>query len=266
MEGNLLIDGKILELQLFLRKMGWEYFREGINYFRQLEYPLVLKELTFSSGDRVLDIGAGKSFLPLYLLWQGLEVWLVDRGDFYPDFKSFYLQMWEKIFPEKAEIFKIIEGDFLQIDFPINYFDRIYAISSLEHMREQDDIKAVVKINQLLKSNGLFVCSLPFSQSGTKERELREDGFSYFQRDYELDCIFNRIIKPSGLRLKHFLVFGERIPSLARIFCSREPLSRLNSLWTILLTRLFWKIYYKGKSSQLRQFKYPGVIIVVLEK
>lgn len=266
MESNLLIRTNPLKLQLFLRKMGSNYFREGLYYLKSLEYPLVINELRLHPNDKVLDIGPGKSFLPLYLISLGLEVWVVDSGEFYPDFAQFYSEMVEKIFPDKRNLLRIISGDFLNAHFPLNYYDRIYAISTLEHFENQDDIKAILRINQLLKPDGIFVCSLPFSQSGTKERLIKNKDFSYFQRDYELNCVYKRIIERSNLNLRYFIVLGERNPTLARFLFSKPPFSKLSSIWTVFLTKILWQVYYKGRAKKLKQFKYPGVIIVILEK
>ncbi|MDP8234005.1 MAG: class I SAM-dependent methyltransferase [Candidatus Saelkia tenebricola] len=268
MESNLLKKTAAFYLQVFLIKMGWKRFWEGIYYSKMLEYQLVLKEFDFAKNCKVLDVGPGKSFLPFYWIFRGQEVWLVDNGQFYPDFDKYYHKVMKQKFSSLKEKISIIWGNFLEIDFPTNYFDIICAISTLEHFQSSDDIKAVMRLASLLKKGGKCIISLPFSQSGTKESILTADegGYSYFQRDYDLSCVYARIIERAGLKLKYFTIIGERLPCLGKIFFFQKPLSNFKPFWTIFLTSLFWKVYYKGKTKEVKQFKYPGVIILVLEK
>lgn len=247
-----------------LQKLGRSFFIEGIYYYKLLEYILVAWEVK-GKNRSILDIGSGKSFLPLFYLYRGWETWILDNGDFYPDFDFFYLQIAKRNFAHMVNKLRILKTNFLKADLPLDYFDFITAISTLEHLRGVDDIIAVQKISSLLKKGGRCIITLPFSQAGTKERMLTREGLTFFQRDYELKCIFNRIVNPSQLYLKYFYVIGERNPHLGNKFFFNRPLSRFRNLWS-LLPFLFWKVYYKGKSQHLPKFRYPGIIIIILEK
>lgn len=67
-----------------------------------------------------------------------------------------------------------IKGDFSDIQFPLNYYDCIYALSSFEHIgiesigitHESDALDKICattkKVKSLLKNNGLFLVTLPF--------------------------------------------------------------------------------------------------------
>jgi len=254
------------ELQDFLKILGEDHYKEGLYYYKLLEYPLVLKEIGFEKAGKILDIGCGKSFLPLYYLYRGLETWIVDNGEFYSDFDSFYRQILDSRHFMDDENMNIIWGNFQDIDFPTDYFDFITAVSTLEHFKFGGDMEAVAKASVLLKKGGRLIVTLPFSQAGTKERLLDNNGHAYFQRDYELNCIFKRIVEPSKLRLKYFYVIGERCPSLGKFFFFKMPFAKHKNTWARLFSKLFWETYYKGEDEELPQFKYPGVIIVVLEK
>jgi SAM-dependent methyltransferase len=247
-----------------LQKLGRRFFLEGIYYYKLLEYILVASEAE-GKNRNILDIGSGKSFLPLFYLNRGWETWILDSGDFYPDFDLFYLQIAKRKFAHIENRLRILKTDFLKADLPLDYFDFVTAISSLEHLRGVDDIIAVQKIPSLLKKGGRCIITLPFSQTGTKERILTREGFTFFQRDYELKCIFNRIVNPSQLYLHHFYVIGERNPRWGNKFFFNRPLNRFRNLWS-LFPFLFWEVYYKGKSQHLPKFKYPGIIIIILEK
>ncbi len=267
MGSNIRLILKSLLLQCFLRKMGWRYFWEANYYYKWLEYPLAVSKLNLSKKSKILDIGSGKSFLPLYFLYKGLEVWTVDKSEFYSDFPDFYLDIVKKQFShDKYRNLHALKGDFLNIDLPLEYYDNILAISSFEHLKDTNDIKAMHRITTLLKNGGRFVITIPFSQDGTKERFIKENEFSYFQRDYELNCVYKRIIEPSRLNFKEYIVIGERFPLLARRLFFSKPFTYFNFLWSIILTNLFWKVYYRGKSINLKQFKYPGLIVLVFEK
>jgi len=265
MEGYILAEliypPKFLHL---LKKLGDEFFSQGIYYYKLLEYTIVVHELR-GKDKKILDIGSGKSFLPFFYLDRGWETWVVDNGDFYPDFERFYLRLVEDKFSKGLSKFEVLNDDFLKADLPLNYFDFITGISTLEHFPGTKDMRTAQKISSLLKKGGKCIITLPFSQSGTKERTVVKDGFSFFQRDYELKCVFNRIVKPSGLHLRYFYVLGERNPRWGSKFFLCKPLSRFKNVWS-LFPFIFWKVYYKGKSEHLPLFRYPGIIVVVLEK
>jgi len=256
----------VRQLQDFLKILGVDYYKDGLYYYKLLEYPLILKEIDFEESGKILDIGCGKSFLPLYFLYRGFETWVVDNGEFYADFDKFYRQILDSRRFMDDENMSIIWGNFQEIDFPTGYFDFITAISTLEHFKFSGDMQAAMKINALLKKGGRFIVTLPFSQAGTREKFFDNNGHTYFQRDYELDCVFKRIVEPSKLKLKYFYIIGERFPSLGKFFFFKMPFAKRKNTWARLFSKLFWKVYYKGKDRKLPQFKYPGVIIMVLEK
>lgn len=247
-----------------LKQLGTHFFREGIYYYKLLEYTIVASEIS-GENIKILDIGSGKSFLPFFSLRKKWETWLVDNGEFYPDFHEFYIQLTKNKFPQAIDRLKILKGDFLEVDLPLNYFDFITALSTLEHFPGVGDIKAMEKIKLLLKNGGTCIVTLPYSPDGTKERIMNKNGFTFFQRDYEINCIFNRIIEPSGLNLKYFYIIGERNPDWGKKFFFQKPLNKFKNLWS-LFPFLFWEIYYRGKSRNLPLFKYPGIIILVLKK
>jgi len=204
--------------------------------------------------------------LPLYFAHQQIETWIVDNGEFYPDFAGFYSGILQQRMPSGKDFLNIIQKDFLDVDLPTNYYDNIIAVSSLEHFPDSGDIKAVMRINSLLKKGGKFIVTLPFSQAGTEERVLSENNISYFQRDYALDCLYTRIIEPAALQFKYYIIIGERNPCWSRFFFFKQPLAKFRICWIKFLANLFWKVYYEGKSKKLKQFKYPRVAILVFEK
>ncbi len=266
MESGILKKTSARKLQNFLKILGPDYYREGLHYYKLLEYPLVINGMNLKRDSRVLDIGSGRSFLPLYFAHQGIETWIVDNGEFYPDFADFYSRVLKQRLPLGEDFLNIIQEDFLNVDLPTDYYDNIIAVSSLEHFPDSGDIKAVMRISSLLKKGGRFIVTVPFSQAGTKERVLSENNITYFQRDYSLDCLYKRIIELSNLQLKYYIIIGERNPYWGGVFFFRKPLAKFHSFWIKFLANFFWRVYYQGKSRKLKQFKYPGVAIIVFEK
>jgi SAM-dependent methyltransferase len=125
-----------------------------------VEYPFVLRELNLKSG-RVLDVGCTSPYniIPLVLADQGLEVWGIDV----------------RIFKIRHPNFKFIKGDIRKTSFPNSYFERIIAISTIEHIglrgrysTEQDlagDRKAILEMTRILKKGGFILMTIPFGRA-----------------------------------------------------------------------------------------------------
>ena len=135
---------------------------------RMVEYAFVLRELNATSG-RVLDVGCTSPYnvIPLILADQNLEVWGIDV----------------RRFKVRHPNFRFCLGDITHTTFPDSYFDRIIAVSTIEHIGLRGrytskgdsigDRRAMLEIARILKKNGSVLVTVPFGRSKTADASHR---------------------------------------------------------------------------------------------
>ncbi len=118
----------------------------------------ILDSMPWKPGLRVLDVGAGYSWLPIYLAKEkGCEVWSVD------DFGTWESnQFWERsrkpdehiqAHPEVKYVIGRLGEDRLP-DLPASYFDCIYSASALEHVPPSQFSRVWMHMDGLLRPGG----------------------------------------------------------------------------------------------------------------
>ena len=191
-----------------------------VNYWRNIEYRIVLNELKIRNGDVILDIGSPK-LLSLYLAEKfDVDVFTIDiKSYFVNDYISF-----QAIRGIATKKFNPAVMDGRSLDFPDNSFNKVYSISVLEHIPQHGDTQCVKEITRVLKKGGISVITVPYADKGTNEFR-RSDSFywsdasqslgdtdeTFFQRRYSEKELFERLINPSGLKLLKVLYVGEKI-------------------------------------------------------
>lgn len=134
---------------------------------RSIEYFWVVKNLDLDSG-RILDVGSVGSTLPFKLACLGYEVYSIDVQEL--------LQL--KIV--RPPNLKFIRGDIRHTNFQSNFFDRVIAISTIEHIGlghygdkfdERGDEKALKEIIRILKLNGKLLATVPYGKYAVTSSE-----------------------------------------------------------------------------------------------
>ena len=128
---------------------------------RIIEYAFVIEKLAKLPLGKVRDVGrtARLNFLPAALIALGWEVWGIDLREFKFKHPNFHL----------------ILGNIGKTDFPDNYFDAVYAVSTLEHIglsgrygvNKEDlhaDAKTVKEIARILRPGGKLLCTVPYGR------------------------------------------------------------------------------------------------------
>lgn len=128
---------------------------------RIIEYSFVIGKLGQMKPSKVLDIGcvARLNYLPASLASLGWEVWGIDQRE------------WKFRFPN----FHFVREDIRQTSFPDDFFDCVYALSTLEHIclsgrygitknDPEGDFKAVSEIARILRKEGKFLVTIPYSK------------------------------------------------------------------------------------------------------
>lgn len=148
-------------------------------------------------GSRVLDVGCAGGRDSKKFLEAGFEVVGIDLVDV-------FLEEARKNTPRA----KFIKMDLLDLEFPDNHFDGIWAIAVLLHLKKEDIPKALKGFRRVLKSKGILYIRVKRG-SGEKYKEERlSDGekrfFSYFLKN-ELE----RFVKNAGFRIISSKIFSD---------------------------------------------------------
>lgn len=128
---------------------------------RLIEYPFVLQKLALLPKGKVLDVGCANSsnYLVTSLAALGWEVYGIDTREFRLEYPNFHF---------------VLE-DIRSTTFTDNFFDCVYAVSTLEHIglagryniRVDDpdgDIKAITEIARILCPKGTLLVTVPYGE------------------------------------------------------------------------------------------------------
>lgn len=257
---NLLVRGKM--------RHALPYLIRPVNYWRTIEYQCVCNEANFQSGDRVLDIGSPK-LLSVYLADKvGAEVTATDIESYFIE-KLTLLRHLKGISPDRLRI-KVEDGR--KLSFDDAHYDKVYAISVLEHIPDDGDTECVAEISRVLRIGGRCVITVPFSHTSRAEytddafywagsSTRHGDGKAFYQRRYSESDLYNRIIKPSGMSLKRLSFIGERVMTKS----DHEFSDSLPAL-TGPIQPVLSKLFHTGPVDSWKVLKKPLCAVVVLEK
>jgi len=198
----------MFELLRFNAAFGIFKLLKGIDYYRVFEYPIVFsildayKKQNKTKSISLLDVGSSDTPFSLCLAKRNINVTAIDI-----DKKVTQL---EKI-AHKFDIsnLKSIIADATKLPFLDNSFDRITAISSIEHVLpiSDGDFKALKEIGRVLKPSGIAIITVPFNDIFSQEWIFQSNQEKYLLRRYNEKDIYVRLITPSNLQLIHMLFF-----------------------------------------------------------
>jgi SAM-dependent methyltransferase len=238
-----------------------------VNYWRTLEYREVMRAAEFRRGERVLDIGSPKL----------LAFWLADRlgaevhaVDVHPSVFG-RLDAMREVRNVNGTV-RLALADGRALGFADGHFDKVYAISVLEHIPGEGDRACVEEIARVLAPGGRAVLTLPFAPesrteytrhrvywAGASERD--EDAGTFYQRRYSEADIRGRIIGPSGLELVSLRYVGERVP-----LPSRRELDDFLPAISGPMQPLLSKILHTPAADDWRRLRKPLCAIVTLRR
>ena len=140
---------------------------------RIIEYSFIIQKLAQAPRGKVLDVGctARLNYLPAAFASLGWQVWGIDL----------------RTFKFRHPNFHFVPGEIWNTDFPDNFFDAVYAVSTIEHLGlsgrygitkedAEGDVRAVREIARILRPGGVLLCTVPY---GKEARVIK-----YLQRIY----------------------------------------------------------------------------------
>jgi ubiquinone/menaquinone biosynthesis C-methylase UbiE len=258
---KLLLHGQI--------KPGLKKLVRPVGYWRTVEYQLVLDEGKFQTGDRVLDIGSPK-LLSLYIAKAfGAEVFATDIDDYFiPEYRI--VRQFENVPPQQLNL---TAEDGRKLSFPDNSFNKVFSISTLEHIPGEGDTECVKEMARVLADGGKCLFTVPFSPTSrveyldphqmywAKHSLSGDDGKVFYQRRYSEQDLFQRLIDPSELRIEKILYVGEKIlANSQREFVDFLP------VYAQPAASVFSKLLHTKPESSWRTLKKPLLAFVMLSK
>ncbi len=167
---------EILEVCLADTNRLYQFKQQGIFgvdfNLKGFEYPWLLSSRSWQKGERVLDVGAAYSLLPIHIQQTyGCETWIVDDFGLESNepFWTRHGSPHEHIakYPEVRFVLERL-GNPAQSSLPLGYFDVVYSASTLEHVPCTLTPQVWKHMDLLLKPGGEILCAidLPFPSNG----------------------------------------------------------------------------------------------------
>ncbi len=144
---------------------------------------------TLPEGGRVLDVGCAGGRDSKRFAQNGFEVVGIDLADE-------FLKEAKKNVPEA----KFLKMDLRELDFPENYFDAIWAVAVLLHIRKESILETLNGFRKILKSKGKLFITVKRGRGSKYVREKlsgdKQRFFTYFFK-YEMEDF----VRKSGFRI-----------------------------------------------------------------
>jgi SAM-dependent methyltransferase len=178
------------------------------------------------------------------------------------------------------ERFHVQVEDGRRLSFADGYFSKVFSVSVLEHIPDDGDAECAREIGRVLAPGGRCLLTVPFSPTSRtiykKADQIywaKSDGDDsmdkhrriFFQRRYSESDLYDRLIRPSGLRLRQLQFVGERVLSHSskEVF---EYLPFYAMAMTGLAHPLLSRIFHTTPVSSWQDVSKPLCALVALEK
>lgn len=130
--------------------------------------PWVEEAGEFSSGQKIIEVGGAYSLFPKYLASKhnGLEAWSGDDFGEYLGEENMWSRWGNPMdLPNKHPQIKYVFEPFGQYSekYPTSYFDRIFSISTLEHIPKEHRLDVFKDMNRCLKAGGMQLHTIDIS-------------------------------------------------------------------------------------------------------
>lgn len=250
--------------------LGPGYLAEGQPFFRTLEDPVAAAALDLDEGQTLLEVGSGHSVLAAHLARRracrvfSLEIELPGRWG-----AAIVRNRMRSARLAARGTFERLTGDARDLPLPDESCHRVLAVSSLEHLRERGDERAMAEVGRVLEPGGKAVVTVPLGWSGTVENEPSTH-VPYFERLYSPRDLHSRLVVPSGLEVDGLAILGERWPGLGNRLSALPPaLATRFGVLVSLVAPLCWTLVASGPDpdvlGRLPKHRHPQAGVVCLK-
>ncbi len=174
-----------------MKKQGWVPYPRYI--FRK-EIALSLIKKNVPRGSRFLEIGCAAGDFGITLSKKGYAGIMIDFSDEASD------EVTGKLKKEKAGNVRFENKEFFEID-TAQEFDLITMFEVLEHIEKDEE--ALRKVNELLKTGGMFLCSVPSRAKLWGANDIFAGHIKRYEKE-ELIGLMNN----SGFEIVSFFSYG----------------------------------------------------------
>lgn len=186
-------------------------------YIRWAETRYVLRHLDVRPHDAVLDIGSPK-MLSLFMAARiGADVHATDLLDYFVGQYGTYAR---QVLGRVSDRYRMAVQDARALTYPDRTFDRVFSISTIEHIPGDGDSAAMREVARVLKPGGIVCLTVPWSDRGYIEEFCQRSqefywappdaDLAFYQRAYDAQTLDARLFKPSGLDVVDVSFWGER--------------------------------------------------------
>jgi SAM-dependent methyltransferase len=201
-----------------------------VEYIRCAETRYILQHLDVQSGHRVLDIGSPK-LLSLFLAARlRAEVHATDLLDYFFETYERYSRV---ALGRDHGRYHMAREDARSLTYPSAHFDRVFALSAIEHIPGDGDSSAMQEIGRVLAPGGIACITVPWRDTGyVEEFKQRGDPDAYwapgdadrvfYQRGYDRATLERRLVQPSGLTRVDLSFWGERTLAVEHVILNRR--------------------------------------------
>ena len=148
-----------LELMRMELRLGFGY--DSLHITRRIEFPWVLNELNPQREDIILDAGCGKTVIGMHLATKVKKIVGVDLD---LESISFLSNQAGKLKKKPIGEYSAEIGDILKLNYKNEYFDKVYCISTLEHLDRTEIYPAINELLRVTKHGGKVVLTMDASQ------------------------------------------------------------------------------------------------------
>jgi len=263
----------------FLLRLG---LKEAVwfgDYCRFREVGEVAAALSQRPIESLLDVGCAGTLFPHYVarLFPGAAVVGIDNEENL----ALAAPQIENLARRAAAggRVRLFPADARALPFCDNRFDAATAVSVLEHIRGDGDVRAAVEMARVTRPGGLVVFSVPMAAEAIEQEA--DSSCPYFIRRYDRTALEERLIGPTRARRAKIRYFGERIAPYSRLYIAlrriHERLCARSRAWkpvrwatwaalalTPAASRIFLHVWDADSPSAGRAAA-PGGAVVVLE-
>ncbi len=155
--------------------------------FRNVEYLFTEKELRLEAGLRILDIGTGASVFPCYLRQRAeVDLVILDLDDYGFEDQRHYFHK------SGLPVPRLIRGDAVRPSFQDESFDRVVAVSAIEHFPGDGDTAFMEQAWRLLKPGGRCIVTVPYCAVYQENSDVHHY-HGGFERRYNREALKERL-------------------------------------------------------------------------